>query len=203
MGWKQCLMYDKTGHRRPPGNLVVHGLYGNVIDSEKSFFTNDPQSHPDSIGVPHGHPPLTSFLGVPLVLDGKIMGIIGVANREGGYSHEQQKDLEAIAPTIVEALQRNKAKLERKQAEKSLKESEQRLQAIIDNSDNSFYVKDLNGHFILINKHLEQLLGMKRDEVIGKTDYDFFTPELADYYKMHDSKIIETGMSEQLEESHT
>ena len=141
MGWKECLMYDKTGHRRPPGNFVVHGLYGNVIYSEKSFFTNDPPSHPASIGLPHGHPMLTSFLGVPLVLDGKIMGMIGVANREGGYSHEQQEDLEAIAPAVVQALQRNKVKLERKQAEKSLKESEQRLQAIIDSSDNSFLRK--------------------------------------------------------------
>lgn len=41
---------------------------------------------------------------------------------------------------------------------------------------------------------------MKRDEVIGKTDYDFFIPELADCYKMHDSKILETGVPEQLEE---
>jgi hypothetical protein len=78
MGWEQCLMYDKTGHRRPPGNLIVHGLYGNVISSEKSFFTNDPPSHPDSIGVPQGHPILTSFLGVPLLLDGKVVGLLGL-----------------------------------------------------------------------------------------------------------------------------
>jgi GAF domain-containing protein len=84
MGWKQCLMYDKTGHRRRLGNFVVHGLYGNVITSEKCFFTNDPMSHPDSIGVPLGHPTLTSFLGVPLSLDGKMVGMLGVANREGG-----------------------------------------------------------------------------------------------------------------------
>jgi len=69
MGWEQCLMYDKIGHRHPPGNFVVHGLYGSVINNEKSFFTNDPLSHPNSIGIPYCHPPLTSFLGVPLVLD--------------------------------------------------------------------------------------------------------------------------------------
>ena len=108
-------MYDKTGHRRPPGDVVVHGLYGNVIYSEKSFFTNDLQSHPASIGVPHGHPKLTSFLGVPLVLDGKMMGMIGVANREGGYSSEQQVDLEAITPAVVQALHRKKAEIEHKQ----------------------------------------------------------------------------------------
>jgi GAF domain-containing protein len=55
MGWEQCLMYDKTGHRRPPGNFVMHGLYGSIVNSKKSFFTNNPLSHPDSIGVPHGH----------------------------------------------------------------------------------------------------------------------------------------------------
>ena len=119
MGWDQCLMYDKTGHRRPPGNFDVHGLYGSVINSEKSFFTNDPQSHSDSIGVPHGHPPITSFLGVPLVLDGKTMGMIGVANREGGYSCEQQEDLEEIAPAVMQALQR-------KRSEEALREAYER-----------------------------------------------------------------------------
>ena len=45
--------------------------------------------------------------------------------------------------------------------EESLRESEQRLQAILDGSDNAFYVKDLEGRFILINKHLEELFGMQ------------------------------------------
>ena len=49
---------------------------------------------------------------------------------------------------------------ERKKAEEALLESEQRLQSILDGSDNAFYVKDLKGRFILINKHLEELLGM-------------------------------------------
>jgi GAF domain-containing protein len=124
MGWTECLMYDKTGHRRSPGSFVVHGLYGNVINSEKSFFTNDPQSHLDSIGVPHGHPQLTSFLGVPLVLDGKIIGMLGVANREDGYSHEQQADLEAIAPAIAPAFHRKRSEMVCKRAEDELNEAQ-------------------------------------------------------------------------------
>jgi two-component sensor histidine kinase len=109
MGWEQCTMYDRIGHRRPPGDFFLHGLYGCVIDTGKSFFTNDPQSHPDSIGLPQGHPELTSFLGVPLILGGKTVGMLAVANRKGGYSHEQQEDLEAIAPAVTQALQRKKA----------------------------------------------------------------------------------------------
>ena len=109
LGWEQCFMYDKTGHRRLPSDFAVHGLYGSVIINEKGFFINDPPSHPDSIGIPEGHPPLTSFLGVPLVQDGKTMGLIAVANREGGYSSEQQEDLEAIAPAVVQVLQRKRS----------------------------------------------------------------------------------------------
>jgi len=84
-------------------------LYSNIINREKSFFTNYPLSHPDSIGLPHGHPLIKSFLGVPLVLDGKIRGLLAVANRESGYNYEQQKDLEAIAPAIVQALYRKRS----------------------------------------------------------------------------------------------
>ena len=109
MGWDQCLMYDKTGHRLPPGDFILHGLYGVLIDTGKSLFTNDLRSHPDRIGLPQGHPPLTSFLGVPLILDGKVMGMLAVANREGGYSYEQQEDLEKIAPAVTQVLQRKKA----------------------------------------------------------------------------------------------
>jgi PAS domain S-box-containing protein len=195
-------MYDKIGHRRTSGSFVVHGLYGNVINNEKSFFTNDPLSHPDSIGVLSIWPFPAHCISwrTPLSVDGKIIGMLGVANRGNGYSSEQQVDLEAVTPAIVQAIQRKKVELERKQAEKTLKESEQRLQAIIDGSDNAFYVKNLGGSFIFINKHLKKLLGMNRDEFIGKNDYDFFTPELADCYKMHDSKILETEIPEQLEE---
>ena len=58
--------------------------------------------------MPLGHPVLTSFLGVPLILDKKIIGMLGVANREDGYSCGQQEDIETIVPAIVQALQRKK-----------------------------------------------------------------------------------------------
>jgi PAS domain S-box-containing protein len=120
LAWERCLMYDKTGHRSFPSYFAVHGLYGSVINNEKGFFTNDPSSHPDSIGVPSGHPPLTSFLGVPLILEGKTVGLIAVANRESGYSYEQQSDLENLVPAVVQALQRKKAEVALKKARDNL-----------------------------------------------------------------------------------
>ncbi|MGD0510792.1 MAG: GAF domain-containing protein, partial [Candidatus Micrarchaeaceae archaeon] len=181
MGWKQCLMYDQTGHRRPPGNFIVHGLYGSVINNKKSFFTNDPPSHPASIGVPHGHLMLTSFLGVPLLLDDQIKGLIAVANREGGYSHEQQTDLEAIAPMIIQCLDRKKA------AEKI-----QMLANAVGSSEDAIITKSLDCIIVSWNTGAEQIYGYTAGEVLGKSISILEPANLKDETK-HFSEKIQRG----------
>lgn len=90
---------------------------------------------------------------------------------------------------------------ERKNMEQAFKDNQLFLQAIIDGaSDSIVFVKDLEGHFILVNRYLEKLMGKSRDELLGKTDYDFFPEEMADYYRSHDRRIAETHRAEQLEE---
>ncbi len=166
MGWSQCFMYDKTGHRRAPGDFILHGLYGRIVDSGKGFFTNDPSSHPDSIGLPEGHPPLTSFLGVPLILDGKIIGILAVANRENGYSLEQQEDLEAIAPAVVQALHRKKEEQARERTEKALHDSEERYRSLYENSLDGILLTKPDGTILSANPQACKLFGMTEDDII-------------------------------------
>ncbi len=44
--------------------------------------------------TPHGHPPIESFLGIPLRLDDEVVGVIALINRPGGFS-------EALAETLL------------------------------------------------------------------------------------------------------
>jgi PAS domain S-box-containing protein len=111
-GWDACRMEDQTGHRKPPTEFRIHGIYGRVLRDGKPFFTNDPSSHPYSIGLPEGHPPLTAFLGAPLVHEGKTIGIFGLGNREGGYRPENLEDIEALSHSIVQVLMRKRAEEE-------------------------------------------------------------------------------------------
>jgi PAS domain S-box-containing protein len=87
-----------------------------------------------------------------------------------------------------------------KRAEEALRESEARLQGLIDGSPGLVFVKDTDYRFVTINKCLETLLGMTRDEIKGKTDYDIFPPDIADCYRKHDRRILESGTPEQVEE---
>jgi PAS domain S-box-containing protein len=89
---------------------------------------------------------------------------------------------------------------ERQQAEAALKESEQRLQAIIDNSKAAIFMKDLQGRYLLMNCECERLFQVTNDEIRGKTDYDLFAREIADVLRDNDRQVLDAGTALTLEE---
>jgi signal transduction histidine kinase/DNA-binding response OmpR family regulator len=162
-GWELCSMHDKSGHGRPPGDFQLHGLYGRVMLDGKGFFANEPASHPGSIGIPEVHPPLTAFLGVPLLRDGKSIGMIAVGNREGGYRQEELEALEALAPSMVQAYQR-------KRAEDALRGSEAQYHSLFDSLIEGFCIiemlfdaddRPVDYRFLEINPSFEAQTGMR------------------------------------------
>src|SRR4030067_1302383 len=90
---------------------------------------------------------------------------------------------------------------EHRQLEDALCSSEERLKAITDNSTAVIYVKDLSGRYILVNRRYETLFHVKREDMIGKTDYDMFPKEMADVYRANDNKVVETGAPIEFEET--
>lgn len=180
-GWNQCLMYDKSGHCHRPGDYLLHGLYGRVIDSGKGFFTNDPPSHPDSIGLPDGYLPLKSFLGIPLILDGKTMGLIAVANRESGYSLEQQEDLEAIAPAVVQVLKRQRGEEQgREKIEEALRESRTKLETALASVTDAVLISDAQGRLVDFNDAFATFHRFKNREEFSKTFAKY--PDILDVF---------------------
>jgi len=78
--------------------------------------------------------------------------------------------------------------------------SEQELQSILDNSNAVIYVKDTDGRYLRINRRFEDLFGVSRTEVLGKTDYDLFPREMADRYHTHDQEVMRVAQSLEFEE---
>ncbi len=89
---------------------------------------------------------------------------------------------------------------ERKRTEEVLREREQLLQTVIDGSTSPIFLKDLDGKFITINAALERILGISREEIKGKTDYDIASMEAADYWRTHDKQVMATRKAIQIEE---
>ncbi len=78
---------------------------------------------------------------------------------------------------------------ERRQATEALRESQQLLQAIVDNSPAVIYVKDLAGRYILINRRFEDVFHLRRDGVLGRTDHDLFPQDAADAFRAMDERV--------------
>lgn len=88
----------------------------------------------------------------------------------------------------------------RKEMEVALQESEERLKAVLDNSTALIYVKDTQGRYLMINHRCETLFHVTKEAVQGKTDYDFFSRELADILQSNDKKVLEAGTALEWEE---
>ena len=89
---------------------------------------------------------------------------------------------------------------ERKRVENMIKESETRLQNILDNSNTVVFLKDIQGRYITVNRRYEELFHVNRNEVVNKTDYDIFPPEYADKFRIHDNQALEKLYAIEMEE---
>ncbi|WP_190439756.1 PAS domain S-box protein [Trichocoleus sp. FACHB-90] len=88
----------------------------------------------------------------------------------------------------------------RVQAEEALRESQQRLQAILDNSPAVIYLKDHEGRYLLVNRQWVSLFHVSLEEAKGKTDWDLFPYELAIAFRENDRKVLESGTGLKIEE---
>ncbi len=68
-------------------------------------------------------------------------------------------------------------------------------QNFIDSSSAVIYLKDDQGCFLMVNRRCAEMFKASKEEIIGKTDYDFASEEEADEFRANDCKVAETGTS--------
>jgi PAS domain S-box-containing protein len=90
---------------------------------------------------------------------------------------------------------------DRKRAEEALRASEQRLQAIVDNTTAVIFVKDLELRYISVNREYERRHQVQRDQICGKTDFDIHPHDVAETLRANDRNVIEAGTPVQFEEA--
>ena len=70
------------------------------------------------------------------------------------------------------------------------------LEALFENLPNlQFYVKDLEGRFITVNQNVVKMCRRRdRNEVIGKTDFDFYPKHIAEAFRRDDIGVLKSGV---------
>lgn len=90
-------------------------VFGIVVIEGVSRISNDVVNDPLHVDAPRGHPPVQTFLGVPLRYRDETIGMIGVANRPAGYVAQHERLLATFANQVAVAIA-NARLYERQQA---------------------------------------------------------------------------------------
>jgi len=83
---------------------------------------------------------------------------------------------------------------ERRQAEEALAAERNLLRTLIDNLPDFIYVKDSESRFVAANTAVAHIMGaITPDELLGKTDFDFYPQDLATRYSADERKVMQSG----------
>lgn len=104
--------------------------------------------------------------------------------------------------TVEDISFRKKLEEERKQAKKELQQRESYLRAILDNFPFWVWLKDTESRFLAVNRPLARDNGYDHPELlVGKTDFDITSAELAEKYQQDDRSVMDSGMQRIVEEA--
>lgn len=88
---------------------------------------------------------------------------------------------------------------QRQMALVALQSSESKYKTLAENIPQKLFIKDKNSVYVSCNQNYAQDLKIEADQIVGKTDYDFFPRELAEKYIADDKRIMEKGKPEDIE----
>jgi len=74
------------------------------------------------------------------------------------------------------------------------------LQGITENTTDAVFVKDRDGHYVMVNPAAARFVGLTVEQVIGKTDVEVFSPDTGRLIMQKDREILQTGETSTFEE---
>jgi PAS domain S-box-containing protein len=170
-----------------------------VLGSAALSFSGDPTA---PLRRPHMIFPAliwTAIRFVPSVASAAVLVIsaiaIAITARGTGHYvtaatlHENLTALQGFMGSVaLTALFLSAANVERAAALRQLGEKHARLNAIAQSTSDSLTIKDLDGRYVLVNPAHARVLGSKPEAVVGKSDDDFFPPDLAQSVRESDRR---------------
>jgi PAS domain S-box-containing protein len=150
-----------------------------------------------------------SLLCLPIILQAEVAGLLYLENGvvANAFPPDRVELLAVLAGQAAISLKHarlyadlQRENQERQQAEAALRDNQELLQGIVDHSKALIYAKDLEGRFLLVNRHLAEVLGCDRESLLGKTDFDLFPSEQAGAYRAVDLRVLTGGLPIEAEE---
>jgi PAS domain S-box-containing protein len=176
-----------------PADFVTSAShYDADSDSTRLIMAGRPvYSKHQELGVPldeaRRHEGLRAIAVIPVHHEGRVIACLNVASHTlDEVPAFARNALETIACQIGSSIVHARA-------EKALQESKERLRAIFESAQDAIFTKDREGHYTRANNACASLLELTTDEIVGKTDFDLFPPDVARRIREQDRRVLEKG----------
>ncbi len=143
----------------------LNTLFGAAMRDRVPVIANHASDDPRAAGVPPGHPALNAFLGVPIFAHGEMLGVIGMANRPGGYSTDLLNFLAPLFDVVGQMIHSNRQRAAREQAEAALAAEQKRLRDIVEGTGLATWSLNLQTDEMWLNDQWTTILGYPMAEL--------------------------------------
>ncbi len=148
------------------------GILGLLLREPRVIRMADLKKHPESVGFPPNHPPMTSFLGVPIVTHGHVVGNLYLTEKRTGNEFTDED------ARLVEILARHAAvAIENAQLYRTLELDRRRLKLLVDQLPEAVIVVEPDPEQVtIVNQRASELLGWDIEAPVPLDEFLKYNP---------------------------
>ncbi len=146
----------------PDLSMPIRGLRAEAYRNHQTTFHNDFSRSEWMKFMPPGHVRLENVLFAPLTIEGNAVGILGIANKPGGFNADDARLASGFGELAAIALL-NSRRLE------SLEQSEERFRSVAQSATDAIISADHRGNIVFWNRAAENMFGYSAGEALGKS----------------------------------
>lgn len=147
----------------------LNTLFGAALTSREPVISDEPLHDPRSGGLPEGHPAMHTFMGIPVSVAGKLVAMIGMANRPGGYDKAMIEFLQPLLNTIAQLIEARRIEFKQRETEQSYRE-------LFANISDSIFMLSEQGVILEVNRGTAEMYACSREQLIGMSAEQVLAP---------------------------
>lgn len=204
-GLRNCYYSDSViGRHRPDGPIIQHCLSGGLWDAGASITAGGRHVANWLIGqVRDDTQDEEKMLEYARAIGADPEDFRKAFREVPTMSRDQFEDIASalfviarqLSTTAYQNVQQARFIADRKRAQEALANERNLLRTLIDNLPDSTYIKDRDGRFLLCSRQTVRAAGVqKAEQVIGKSDFDFYPPEIAARFFEEEQELMHSGI---------
>lgn len=152
---------------------TLHPLFNAVIVTGKPVMINHPITDSCRDKLLDNYPPIMAFLGLPFYIENKFVGMVGIANRPGGYDKSLVEYLQPFLATCANIMEAYRNDKRRQKAEDELRQSQEQYRSVINSVKEVIFQTDAQGNWTFLNPAWTEITEFSIEESLGNSCWDY------------------------------